>query len=178
MKKTKFLLLLCLCSLLLCSCGEKADPTPAAAVSESADAALTQAAEVPAESQPEPADVPAVGTLLESGSGLNENYYNGISCFGAPSDLTENSFLIGKVAMAFDGNAQAILSPMQIFFDENTAVKTAILKDDTYEIYASSLSEMEQYFGDKAYTFDIFLADPQAEKPLAKEIRISKFIFG
>lgn len=118
---------------------------------------------------------PAPGTLLESGSGLNEYYYANVSYFGIASDVTDSSFVLGKDAMAFHGS-EPVLGQVLIHYSENTAVKTAVLRGDTYEIYAASLDDLKKYGGDTAYMFDIVLEDPDAEELWATEIRISQFV--
>ena len=118
---------------------------------------------------------PAENSMLESGSGLNENYYANVSYFGIASDVTDSSFVLGKDAMAFHGS-EPVLGQVVIHYSENTAVKTAALRGDAYEIYAASLDDLKKYGGDTAYMFDIVLEDPDAEELWATEIRISQFV--
>ena len=119
---------------------------------------------------------PAPGTLLESGSGLNENYYANVSYFGVASDVTDSSFVLGKDAMAFHGS-EPVLGQIVIHYNVNTVVKTAVIRGDTFEIYAASLDDLQNYGGDINYTFDIILDDPDAEELWATEIRISQHVF-
>ena len=106
---------------------------------------------------------------------MNENYYANVSYFGIASDVTDSSFVLGKDAMAFHGS-EPVLGQVVIHYSENTAVKTAVLRGDTYEIYAASLDDLKKYGGDTPYMFDIVLEDPDAEELWATEIRISHFI--
>lgn len=168
-----FLALILICVLVLSGCGgkESSDPQATAPSSETVGTEEAQPAE---NSAPESAS-PAPGTLLESGSGLNENYYANVSYFGIASDVTDSSFVLGKDAMAFHGS-EPVLGQVVIHYSENTAVKTAVLRGDTYEIYAASLDDLKKYGGDTPYMFDIVLEDPDAEELWATEIRISHFI--
>lgn len=170
--------LLCLCAVLLLSgCGKKQDvETPS--VDSDVESALDQIdiTAVPAAESASEAEEP--GTLLESGTNLNENYYAEVSYFGMASDLTDSTFCIGKEAMAFGKDAQPVLGALTIHYDEDTIVKTAILKADSYEIYAASLDDLQKYVGDNSYSFDIILENPEAEELRAREIRISRWVFN
>ena len=168
-----FLALILICALMLSGCGGKESTAPQA-TTPSSETVGTEEAQPAENSAPESAS-PAPGTLLESGSGLNENYYANVSYFGIASDVTDSSFVLGKDAMAFHGS-EPVLGQVVIHYSENTAVKTAVLRGDTYEIYAASLDDLKKYGGDTAYMFDIVLEDPDAEELWATEIRISQFV--
>ena len=167
------LALILICALMLSGCGGKESTAPQA-TTPSSETVGTEEAQPAENSAPESAS-PAPGTLLESGSGLNENYYANVSYFGIASDVTDSSFVLGKDAMAFHGS-EPVLGQVVIHYSENTAVKTAVLRGDTYEIYAASLDDLKKYGGDTAYMFDIVLEDPDAEELWATEIRISRFV--
>ncbi len=145
-------------------------------------------AEAPADTEPsaamgaEPADSPSEtaapesGALLESGSGLNDNFYNGLDYFGTASELTDEFFFLGKAGMAFDKNAQPIFPAITVRYGEDTVVKAATLynADDRYEIYASCLDEFKQQMEGKEFLNSIMvvLEDPDAEELWAREITI------
>lgn len=167
-----FLALILICALMLSGCGGKESTAPQA-TTPSSETVGTEEAQPAENSAPESAS-PAPGTLLESGSGLNENYYANVSYFGIASDMTDSSFVLGKDAMAFHGS-EPVLGQVVIHYNENTVVKTAILRGDTYDIYAASLEDLQKYCGDINYMFDIVLEDPDAEELWATEIRISQF---
>ena len=167
------LALILICALMLSGCGGKESTAPQA-TTPSSETVGTEEAQPAENSAPESAS-PAPGTLLESGSGLNEYYYANVSYFGIASDVTDSSFVLGKDAMAFHGS-EPVLGQVVIHYNENTAVKTAVLRGDTYEIYAASLDDLKKYGGDTAYMFDIVLEDPDAEELWATEIRISRFV--
>ena len=167
------LALILICALMLSGCGGKESTAPQA-TTPSSETVGTEEAQPAENSAPESAS-PAPGTLLESGSGLNEYYYANVSYFGIASDVTDSSFVLGKDAMAFHGS-EPVLGQVVIHYSENTAVKTAVLRGDTYEIYAASLDDLKKYGGDTAYMFDIVLEDPDAEELWATEIRISQFV--
>ena len=168
-----FLALILICALMLSGCGGKERTAPQA-TTPSSETVGTEEAQPAENSAPESAS-PAPGTLLESGSGLNENYYANVSYFGIASDVTDSSFVLSKDAMAFHGS-EPVLGQVVIHYSENTAVKTAVLRGDTYEIYAASLDDLKKYGGDTPYMFDIVLEDPDAEELWATEIRISRFV--
>lgn len=167
-----FFALILICSLLLSGCGGQKDAEAQVTVPDS-EIVGTEEAQQAENTNPESA-APALGTLLESGSGLNENYYANVSYFGIASDVTDSSFVLGKDAMAFHGS-EPVLGQVVIHYSENTVVKTAILRGDTYDIYAASLEDLQKYCGDINYMFDIVLEDPDAEELWATEIRISQF---
>ena len=167
------LALILICALMLSGCGGKESSAPQT-TTPSSETVGTEEAQPAENSTPESVS-PAPGTLLESGSGLNENYYANVSYFGIASDVTDSSFVLGKDAMAFHGS-EPVLGQVVIHYSENTAVKTAVLRGDTYEIYAASLDDLKKYGGDTAYMFDIVLEDPNAEELWATEIRISQFV--
>ncbi len=167
------LALILIFALVLTGCGGK-EGTELQATAPSSETVGTEEAQPAENSAPENVS-PAPGTLLESGSGLNENYYANVSYFGIASDVTDSSFVLGKDAMVFHGS-EPVLGQVVIHYNENTAVKTAVLRGDTYEIYAASLDDLKKYGGDTPYMFDIVLEDPDAEELWATEIRISRFV--
>ncbi len=169
MKKRIMYMLLCLslCGALLCGCGKKEEVTPPAEPAVVEETAVQPGAEA----APEP------GTLLEEGTGLNENYYKDVSYFGGGPALYDSYFQLGVNTMVFDANAQPVLGAVTIYYGEDTLFRTAILQGDSYEIYAGSREDLEKYAADKAYSFDVYLEDPEAEELYAKEIRISRIIF-
>lgn len=126
--------------------------------------------------KPEEAAAPEYGSLIESGIGLNEKYYADVSYFGTASDLTKNSFILGKMAMVFQGS-QPYLGEITIHYGESTQVRTAVIQGDTYKLYAASLDDLQKTAGDSKYRFDVVLEDPDAEELWAKEIRIVQIIF-
>lgn len=127
------------------------------------------------EVSPEP--LPAPGTLLESGTGLNENYYRKLDYSGTASDLTATSFALGKERPATEGKTgKDYPGTLTVNFGENTLIKTALLyyPDDRYEIYMGSPEELKIASG---YSFDVILEDPEAAELWAKEIIVSEFVF-
>lgn len=169
------LALILICALVLSGCGGKESTAPQA-TTPSSETAGTEEAQSAENSAPESAS-PAPGTLLESGSGLNENYYANVSYFGVASDVTDSSFVLGKDAMAFHGS-EPVLGQIVIHYNGNTVVKTAVIRGDTFEIYAASLDDLKKYGGDINYMFDIVLEDPDAEELWATEIRIARIMIG
>lgn len=168
------LALILIFAFVLTGCGGK-EGTELQATTPSSETAGTEEAQPTENSAPANA-APAPGTLLESGSGLNENYYANVSYFGVASDVTDSSFVLGKDAMAFHGS-EPVLGQIVIHYNVNTVVKTAVIRGDTFEIYAASLDDLQKYGGDINYTFDIVLDDPDAEELWATEIRISQHVF-
>jgi len=160
-----------LCSI-LSACGEK--PTPKA--QETPVAITTEESKTIDVNEQEENAAPEYGTLIESGFGLNENYYSDVSYFGTASDLTENSFILGKMAMVFQGS-QPYLGQVTIHYRENTQVRTAVIQGDTYKIYSASPDDLQKCAGDAKYRFDVVLEDPDAEDLWAKEIRIVQIVF-
>ena len=98
--------LILICSLLLSGCGGQKDSEAQVTVSDS-EIVGTEEAQQAENTNPESA-APAPGTLLESGSGLNEHYYANVSYFGIASEVTDTSFVLGKDAMAFHGSEQVL----------------------------------------------------------------------
>lgn len=165
------LVVVMLCSI-LSACGEKPAPkaqeTPVATTTEESASMDTTTTED--DSSPE------YGSLIESGIGLNENYFADVSYWGTASDLTENSFILGRMAMAFRGS-EPCLEEITIHYGENTQVRTSVIQGDTYKIYSASLDDLQKYAGDAKYRFDVVLEDPDAEELWAKEVRIVQIIF-
>jgi len=161
-------ILLCFITFALClgSCGKTdaapAVPTPAP---ESVDpAAVSSAPDF------------ATGELLETGSGLNEHYYNDVDYFGMPDALTDSSFVLGTAGMAFHGS-QPVMGPVMIHYGDDTIIRSAILHGDSFEIYAAGPEALAQHLGDPAYVFDVVLENPEAEELQACEIRISRWVY-
>lgn len=167
------LALILICSLVLSGCGGQKGTEPQV-TTPNFETIGTEEAQ-PAENAAPASAAPAPGTLLESGGDPNENYYANVSYWGIASDMTDSSFVLGKDAMAFHGS-EPVFGQVVIHYSENTVVKTAVIRRDTYEIYAASLDDLQKYGGDINYTFDIVLDDPDAEELWATEIRISHFI--
>lgn len=165
------LVVVMVCSM-LSACGEKPAPkaleTPVAATAEESASMDT--------STPEDDSSPEYGSLIESGIGLNENYYADVSYWGTASDLTDNSFILGKMAMVFHGS-EPYLGQITIHYGENTQVRTAVIQGDTYKLYAACLDDLQKYAGDVKYRFDVVLENPDAEELWAKEIRIVQIAF-
>ena len=165
------LILFCTMALSGCETRERTDLTASVPETVTSDAGTAQQTEAA-----DPANAaPAPGTLLESGSGVNDHYYADVSYWGMASDVTDSTFVLGKDAMAFHGS-EPILGQVTIHYSENTVVKTAVIRGDTYEIYAASLEDLQKYGGDINYMFDIVLEDPDAEELWATEIRIARII--
>lgn len=160
-----------LCSM-LSACGEK----PAPKAQEIPVTTTTEESTSIDTTTPEDDSSPEYGSLIESGIGLNENYFADVSYFGTASDLTENSFILGKMAMVFHGS-EPYLGQVTIHYGENTQVRTAVIQGDTYKLYAASLDDLQKYAGDVKYRFDVVLENPDAEELWAKEIRIVQIIF-
>lgn len=117
------------------------------------------------------------GTLLETGTNLNENYYRKLDYSGTPSDLTDSSFVLGKDHPATVGKTgQDYSGCLTVHFGNDTVIKTALLyyPDDRYEIYMGSISDLIIAPG---YSFDVILVDPDATELWAKEIIVSSFVF-
>ena len=161
----RILLFLIAFALCLGGCGKTAAAPPVSA---------------PATGNGEPAMVssapaPAPGGLLETGSGLNEHYYNEVDYFGMPDELTDSSFVLGTAGMAFHGS-QPVMGPVMIHYGDDTIIRSAILHGDSFEIYAAGPEALAQHLGDPAYVFDVVLEDPEAEELRAREIRISRWV--
>ena len=165
MKKTignTLLLLLLLLS--LTACGRKEEPAPEPAAAPSAAEESGAAAETPA---PEP------GTLLESGTGLNENYY---AKMNLPSRdltaMTDSSVTLEPASLGTDE------VPVTVRYDEHTRVTIGKLwyYEDRYEIYAATLEDLRQLGEDPLYLWGANLEDPDAEEPYALELRLETFM--
>lgn len=118
-----------------------------------------------------------IGTLLECGKNLNDNYYKKMDFSGKISDLTTTTFSMGKEVPATNMQ-MGIDYPgvLTIHYDENTVIKTALLyySEDRYEIYAGSISDLVL---SPDHLYEVVLEDPNAPELWAKEIIISEFIF-
>lgn len=117
------------------------------------------------------------GTLLVSGSGLNENYYKTVDFSGKISDLTANSFVMGKempVTNMQTGTDHAGM--LTIHYGENTVIKTARLyySTDRYDIFMGSISDLVV---SPDYLYEVVLENANASELWAKEIIVSEFIF-
>lgn len=165
------LVVVMLCSI-LSACGEK----PAPKAQETPVATTTEESASMDTTTPEDDSSPEYGSLIESGIGLNENYFADVSYWGTASDLTENSFILGRMAMAFHGS-EPCLEEITIHYGENTQVRTAVIQGDTYKIYSASPDDLQKTAGDSKYRFDVVLEDPEAEELWAKEIRIVQIAF-
>lgn len=132
-------------------------------------------ANIPAEPTPEP--LPAPGTLMDSGTNLNDNYYKKVNFTGKISDLTASSFVMGKEMPATNTQiGKDHPGALTINYSENTIIKTARLyySDDRYEIYMGSISDLVI---SPDYLYEVILEDPNASELWAKEIIVSEFIF-
>lgn len=160
--------LLCLIVFALClsGCGRETGP--------SASPAPAEESLLPAEAATEPGAAP--GELLETGSGLNEHYYNDVDYFGMPDALTDSSFVLGKAGMAFQGS-QPVMGPVVIQYGADTVIRSAVLHGDSFEIYATGQEALAEHMGDSAYVFDVVLEDPEAEELRAREIRVSHWVY-
>ena len=160
--------LLCLITFALClgGCGntDTAPPVSSPVAENGGPAAVSSA----------PAFTP--GELLETGSGLNEHYYNDVDYFGMPDELSDSSFVLGKAGMAFHGS-QPVMGPVVIHYGDDTIIRSSILHGDSFEIYAAGPEALAQHMGDPAYVFDVVLEDPEAEELRAREIRISRWVY-
>lgn len=126
---------------------------------------------------PAPTNAPAPGTLLDSGSDINENYYKRLHFTGTASELTASSFVLGRERPATNGTTgQDHPGELTVHFGPDTVVKTALLyyPDDRYEIYMGSAADLKISPG---YTFDVILEDPDGAELRAMEIIVSTFVF-
>lgn len=101
-----------------------------------------------------------VGTLIESGSDLNKNFFANGEYFGTASDLTDTSFYMGKAGMAFDAQTRPLMSPIKINYSGDVEVREAILynNDDKYELYASSISDFEAKMNEKGFFANVLVS--------------------
>lgn len=160
MKKRTLTILLALALLgSLAACGKKTEqPAPAE------EAPAQTAVETPA---PEP------GTLLESGTGLNENYYAKLNLPGRDlAEMTDSSVTLEPASLGTDE------VPVTVRYDENTRVTIGKLwyYEDRYEIYAATLEDLKQLGEDPLYLWGAELEDPDAEEPYALELRLETFM--
>lgn len=111
-------------------------------------------------SNPEVVSDEEVGTLIESGSEVNENFFAKGEYYGIASDLTETAFYMGKAGMAFDAQTHPLMSPISINFSENVEVRKAVLyyNDDRYEIYASNISEFEAKMNERDFIDSVLVS--------------------
>jgi|GEM_PF-6613549 len=175
------LVLICvvLCVILIPHPKEKPDPGMSSSVDERdtevRESIESEEANVTASPSPSPAPEP--GTLLESGTDINENYYKKLDYTGTPSDLTGSSFVLGKERPATIGKTgQDYSGTLTVHFGDDTVVKTARLlyADDKYEIYMGTIDDLKIAPGT---TFDVILEDPEASELRAREIIVSTFVF-
>ena len=110
-----------------------------------------------------------VGTLLDSGSDLNSNFFAKIDASGSIFNLTDSSFDIEPMTLGAD--------IITAHYDENTVVKIANLyyNSDTYEIYMGSLDDIQRLKDDVKYMFNIVFENSDDSEPRAKEIIISTY---
>jgi len=123
------------------------------------------------------AEAPESGTLLNSGSGLNENYYKNVDYSGKISDLTAAAFVMGKEVSATNMQTGVEQSePLTIYYDENTVIKTARLyySTDSFEVYQGGVDDLVV---SPDYLYEVILRDPDAAELWAEEIIVSEFIF-
>lgn len=162
------LILFCAMALSGCETRERTDLTASVPETVTSDAGTAQQTEAanPANAAPAP------GTLLESGSGVNDHYYADVSYWGMASDVTDSTFVLGKDAMAFHGS-EPVPGWVVIHYSESTAVRMSVIRGDNYEIYAATRDDLQRYGGDVNYIFDVILEEPDAEELWAKEIRIA-----
>jgi len=126
---------------------------------------------------PTPTPLPAPGTLLESGTDINRNYYKRLDYTGTASDLSASSFVLGKERPATNGKTgQDHQGLLTVNFGQDTLVKKALLyySDDRYEIYMGSAADLKIAPGE---TFDVVLKDPAATELWAEEIIVAGFVF-
>lgn len=160
-------------ALLLSRPGEEHFTAVSSAVTEPPAATPTTA---PAAS-PQPTSAPAPGSLLDSGSNINENYYKKLHFTGTAAELTASSFVLGRERPSTNGaTGQDHPGELTIHFGPDTVVKTALLyyPDDRYEIYMGSAADLKISPG---YTFDVILEDPAGAELWAREIIVSTFVF-
>lgn len=120
-----------------------------------------------------------VGTLIESGCEVNENFFAKGEYYGIASDLTETTFYMGKAGMAFDAQTHPLMSPISINFSENVEVRKAVLyyNDDRYEIYASNISEFEAKMNERDFVDSVLvsLADTNDGELYAEAVTFYSF---
>lgn len=153
----------------LSACGGK----PAAAPENSPAVQETPAGPEsdPAAEAPEPA--PDRGTLLDSGTGLNENYYGKLDISGcAAVHVTDSGFDLEPKALGTDQKT------VSVRYDENTLFRTADLyyHEDRYEVYAGVLEDFLRLKDEPLYNIGVVLDDPGAEELYAKEIWIDSMV--
>ena len=143
----------------------------------SAEELCTMAKEIIDGDTMDPSAYENTGTLLDSGSNLNENYYKKVDYSGKISNLTAASFVMGEESPATNMQTGTDHSgALTIHYDENTVIKTACLyySADKYEIYMGSIDDLVV---SPNYLYEIVLEDPNATELWAKEIIVSEFIF-
>ena len=131
--------------------------------------------------QPEPEDEAGeplpVGSLVQSGKGLNENYYGMFHFSGMISDLSDISFVMGRGHTVSDLRTGTDRDgSMTVYYGEDTVIKTAVLnyREDSFEIYMGSLDSLAEASG---YMYEVILKDPDADALWATEIVISEFVY-
>ena len=132
---------------------------------------------VNAEAEPTPGALPAPGTLLSSGSGLNENYYSNFHFSGMISELSDISFVMGRGHSVTDlRSGEDHPGSLTVYYGEDTVIKTARLyyQSDSFEIYMGSPEDLTCAAG---YMYEVVLKDPDANALWATEICISEFIY-
>lgn len=173
-----FVILLCviLAAVLLVQSGKGKAEVP---IGTEPPTAIDAGEDAEPEASPSEILVPEPGTLLESRSGLNENFFSTVDYFGTASELTDETFFLGKAGMAFDRNAQPVFPAIVVHYGEDTVVKTATIyhAEDRYELYASSLDEFKRQMEGKEFLseVDIVLEDDEAEELWAREIIITHY---
>ena len=141
------------------------------------EAAPETAQPVNTEIEPTPEALPAPGTLLSSGSGLNENYYGKFHFSGMISELGDISFVMGRGHAVTDlRSGEDHPGSLTVYYGEDTVIKTARLyyQSDSFEIYMGSPEDLTCAAG---YMYEVVLKDPDANALWATEICISEFIY-
>lgn len=156
---------------------EQATPAPENS-NENAQLPLENEAAENADASESEADV-EVGTLIESGNKIDENFFAYGEYYGTASDLSETSFYMGKAGMAFDADTHPLMSPIEICFSENTEIRRAVLyyNDDKYEVYASDISEFEVKMNERGFIDSVLVsaADTNGEKIYADVVTFYEF---
>lgn len=156
---------------------EQATPAPENS-NENPQLPLENGAAENADASETEADV-EVGTLIESGGDVNENFFAKGEYYGIASDLTETTFYMGKAGMAFDADTHPLMSPIEIYLSENTEIRRADLyyNDDKYEVYASDISEFEVKMNERDFIDSVLVsaADTNGEKIYADVVTFYEF---
>ncbi len=170
------LLALMVCAVL----GALAVPRPAAYPADDLAVGLYAG---PAGMEPEETEPPAVapeteaplpGTLLESGTGLNENFYGRMDTETCRAvHVTESSFDLEPAALGTDQQT------LTVHYGPDTAVRIgkAWYREDRYEVYAGTLEDFYSLV-EEGYNADVVFEDPAAPELWAKEIWVHTMDIG